>query len=861
LPDVALFVYFQCLNLMSGILIFVKQGACSFLIHWNAGMRKKFVACLMCLLYLLPAETLFAEGSKELSSNGGYRAFLVSSTVPNLSYPFPTLGTMKVYAKVGESIYLGSSAQGFGAGTINLRAPDGSTYSSGSSTTIGVIANRSQELAGPLPNAGGYTPFIKTVLPGQEGIWEIDFIPQNNGTGTGANPVPILANANWGQPSGEVISAFDVSVRNVTNSAFIPGRLYTNIFSGILGTFDVGFNGVFRILTKDGYQYTLDNNGQAGNGFSFFANNKGFRATGGAASYKSVDVLVNPDIQDPRAIDTPTDITHKIFFNTPASDLPASANTPGGGATWLLSVPVTPTVTGSTFTGAEGTAGKGGTNPLGGIIGFNANQNGNYLISIDVNNNGIFTDAIDRKLNGTATVGANQVQWDGLDGQGNKVPATGSNQLTLNIRIVLFGGEVHFPFFDVERNINGIILTRVNGSSSPDNTVYWDDTPITIITGTPSNPLTNLTGINSQVNGHKWGTAGAGPVDFGDENGLDTWGYISSSPLISSLTFQLQEADLEVVSINSAQDCAGKQIIYTVPVKNNGPNAVSGTKFRFSFPPEMSSVSVSSLQTSGVSTLTSGAVSAGNYDAVLDMNNGAIRTFTISGNVSLPSGGILNVTASMMRTPDLTDPDATNPDAAPPTDPIAECNSSPSGTGCNNVKIQATSFFAAPNAGPDQTVKQNVTVTMAATGTGSWTQSGSLPSAAVITVPASASTTITGLNTIGKYTFIWKNPNGCADTVAITVISSAPPETVIPNIFTPNGDGKNDVFEISKIENYPGSQLMVFNRWGNEVYKSENYLNTWNGSNLADGTYFYVLNRRENTGNITVIKGWVYLKR
>jgi hypothetical protein len=58
---------------------------------------------------------------------------------------------------------------------------------------------------------------------------------------------------------------------------FLTGRVYTNIFSGILGTFDVGFNGVFQILTKDGYQYSLDNNGQAGNGFSFFVNNKGFR--------------------------------------------------------------------------------------------------------------------------------------------------------------------------------------------------------------------------------------------------------------------------------------------------------------------------------------------------------------------------------------------------------------------------------------------------------------------------------------------------------------------------------------------------------------------------------------------------------
>jgi len=150
---------------------------------------------------------------------------------------------------------------------------------------------------------------------------------------------------------------------------------------------------------------------------------------------------------------------------------------------------------------------------------------------------------------------------------------------------------------------------------------------------------------------------------------------------------------------------------------------------------------------------------------------------------------------------------------------------------------------------------------MAAIGTGTWTQSGNSPSLAIIDNPISSSTTINGLSVIGKYTFIWKNSISCADTINITVISSAPPETVIPNIFTPNGDGKNDVFEIKGIENFPGSQLIIFNRWGNEVYRSENYLNTWNGSGLADGTYFYVLNRKENSGSITLIKGWIYLKR
>jgi gliding motility-associated-like protein len=117
---------------------------------------------------------------------------------------------------------------------------------------------------------------------------------------------------------------------------------------------------------------------------------------------------------------------------------------------------------------------------------------------------------------------------------------------------------------------------------------------------------------------------------------------------------------------------------------------------------------------------------------------------------------------------------------------------------------------------------------------------------------------VTGLNTQGVYNFVYTNPDGCSDTVALTVV---PDELFIPNIFTPNNDGKNDLFVIKGLEAYPGSQLVIFNRWGNEVYRSANYLNDWNGSSLAEGTYYYLLTRRERIGGTTVFKGWVFLKR
>jgi len=765
---------------------------------------------------------------------------------------------MKVYVNVGETINVGSSAQGIGAGTINLRAPDGSTYTSGNSSTVGLIANRTQEVAGPLPNIGGYTPFTKSVLAGQAGVWEIDFVSPNNGAISGTNPNIVPASANWTQPINlEYIAAFDISVRNTSNTAFLTGRVYTNIFSGILGTFDVGFNAILNILTKDGYRYTLNNNGQAGNGFCFFSNNKGFRDATGAASYESVDNVTSPNVQDPRVADTQADITHKIFFNDPAVDLPTVANTPGGGTTWLLNPPFVPTISNVGFTGTEGTANFAGTSPLGGNIDFTAGANGTYIIAIDVNKNGVFTDAIDRKITGIVNTGVNSIYWDGLDGLGNKVPAS-TGKYTATISLSLYGAEVHFPFFDVERNVNGILLTRINGNLSPDYTVYWDDSPVTVV-GTPSNPVKNTTGLSSLINGHKWGTPGPGPTEFGNEKSLDTWAYAAGTPVVATVDFTVRETDLETVSITSNNGCVGQPVVYTIVVRNNGPSDAVAAKFHFAFPSEITGVSTTSVATTGTSTLTSGAVSANAYDAVLDMSNGAVRTFTINGTVSaLPSGGILTTTASMLRAADFTDPDATNPDAAPPTDPTAECNSAPSGTGCNNIKTNNASFVAIPNAGADQTVIQNSTVTLNANTTGTWSELGSTPTIATITNKTTPTTTVTGLTTIGTYSFIFTNSNGCTDTVAIHVVTST---LAIPNIFTPNGDGKNDKFVIGGLQFYPGSQLLIFNRWGNEVFRGDNYLNNWDGSGLTEGTYYYILNRKEPSGAITTFKGWVYLKR
>ncbi|TPE40296.1 ice-binding family protein [Pontibacter mangrovi] len=60
-----------------------------------------------------------------------------------------------------------------------------------------------------------------------------------------------------------------------------------------------------------------------------------------------------------------------------------------------------------------------------------------------------------------------------------------------------------------------------------------------------------------------------------------------------------------------------------------------------------------------------------------------------------------------------------------------------------------------------------------------------------------------------------------------------------PKAFSPNGDGTNDNWEIKNLEKFPNNEIIIFNRWGSEVFKAKNYQNNWSGKGLEQGTYFY----------------------
>ena len=100
---------------------------------------------------------------------------------------------------------------------------------------------------------------------------------------------------------------------------------------------------------------------------------------------------------------------------------------------------------------------------------------------------------------------------------------------------------------------------------------------------------------------------------------------------------------------------------------------------------------------------------------------------------------------------------------------------------------------------------------------------------------------------------------GCSvsDTLFVKVLKSP----MIPNAFSPNGDGINDTWIIQYLESYPGTTVDVFNRYGQKVFSSIGYTTPWdgryNGKILPVGTYYYVINPKNGraimSGSVTII--------
>ena len=178
-----------------------------------------------------------------------------------------------------------------------------------------------------------------------------------------------------------------------------------------------------------------------------------------------------------------------------------------------------------------------------------------------------------------------------------------------------------------------------------------------------------------------------------------------------------------------------------------------------------------------------------------------------------------------------------------------------------SVKPVTVMVFQIPlaNAGPDQILSRFETTMDAALEdnyeTGTWSV---VSGTGEFLDPANRKTPVTGLSK-DKNIFLWTVTNEVcpesSDTVMIIVNN-----LTIPTLITPNMDGKNDYFIIKGSDSTGRIELVIFDRRGVQIYKNEDYDNSWDGIDnkgkpLPEDTYFYILktdNKKSASGYIVV---------
>jgi gliding motility-associated-like protein len=164
------------------------------------------------------------------------------------------------------------------------------------------------------------------------------------------------------------------------------------------------------------------------------------------------------------------------------------------------------------------------------------------------------------------------------------------------------------------------------------------------------------------------------------------------------------------------------------------------------------------------------------------------------------------------------------------------------------------------DAGPHLTAEENTTVTLKATASNasellfSWSPAGVLNNATILNpsyvVKQSQVFILTASDKGGTCV--------ATDEMKVTILRAV----TVPNAFSPNGDGINDVWVIQNLADYPNASVKVFDRYGKLVYTSQGYSRPWdgtqNGRPLPVGTYYYIIQVKQGetplNGSVTIIR-------
>lgn len=162
------------------------------------------------------------------------------------------------------------------------------------------------------------------------------------------------------------------------------------------------------------------------------------------------------------------------------------------------------------------------------------------------------------------------------------------------------------------------------------------------------------------------------------------------------------------------------------------------------------------------------------------------------------------------------------------------------------------------DAGPSFVVKEGTEVILQATSNGEqftfrWSPATGLNNPNILQPTLTATTD-------GVYTLTATGENNCtaSDYLTVTVQRGI----VVPNAFSPNGDGINDVWKIRNIELYQDAGIDVFDRYGGIIYRANGSTRPWDGTIKGKpapvGTYYYIINLKDGSavqkGIVTILR-------
>lgn len=559
------------------------------------------VSMALSLLFTSAFPT-FAEGTRGLNTNGGKRMLTEWRTGKTVTFLRRTL--LEVYAVEGETLNLGSSGVGVlpaSGGSIVLAdivlwepnvitdkqaasLPAVSFSCKASQSGKGKMTTRAQELAGPLPNSGGYDPCVYTVPA--TGVYFVAFYgpdgPNGNTDGqAGTIDAPNITNT---QRSG--VSMWDITVRD-PGGVEKPGRVFSEYLAMISGgngtTYRV--NSTVYVVTKDGFKYQVDLRGLDPYGFIIYGNSVGYYHPDGETPLYHDLVATENTLASPLGGVKIAPPSAKIFFDMPDSSIPSS----------IIPVPQPPTISNISFVG---TADDNFSNySTGGEFHYTGNVGG--IAEVVVSRDGVDYDPTNpnnRVLRAEKAGGDQYLSWDGMANNGVPFPVGGPYPF----KVSLHAGEYHFPMLDVENSqLGGPTITLLNppGGSCPFascSTAFYDDRGYQTSLGTVGTVNVTLPGdINAKVpptvnhsdmeigfdSSSIQRAFGDGTGQgFGNWKGLDLWTYFPSSIIVKDLHVIDQSVqDLRLAKLHSgffSTGSNGGEFIFQV--LNTGTTTVSG---------------------------------------------------------------------------------------------------------------------------------------------------------------------------------------------------------------------------------------------------------------------------------------------